>query len=88
MLSYFYASPHLVLTNDNAFDVLAAAHYLGATAVQGACVEYLSQVCSRAGPHPERRGAGGGRRTARLVHAQACTCPALSTAHVHRSGRK
>ncbi len=44
MLEYFYASPHVSIMNDNAFDVLAAAHYLGATVVQTACVEFLAQV--------------------------------------------
>ena len=44
ILEYFYASPHVAIASDNAFDVLAAAHYLGVTTVQTACVEFLSQV--------------------------------------------
>ncbi|KAG2497113.1 hypothetical protein HYH03_004704 [Edaphochlamys debaryana] len=43
ILEYFYASPNSTIGSDNAFDVLAAAHYLGVTAVQSACVEFLSQ---------------------------------------------
>ncbi|GLC49318.1 hypothetical protein PLESTB_000206200 [Pleodorina starrii] len=43
ILEYFYASPHVAVTSDNAFDVLATAHYLGVTAVQTACVEFLAQ---------------------------------------------
>ncbi|GLI61858.1 hypothetical protein VaNZ11_004366, partial [Volvox africanus] len=43
ILEYFYASPHVSVTSDNAFDVLAAAHYLGVNAVQTACVEFLAQ---------------------------------------------
>ncbi|GFR47401.1 hypothetical protein Agub_g9118, partial [Astrephomene gubernaculifera] len=43
LLEYFYGSPLLALTPDNVFDVLASAHYLGATRVQSACVDFLAQ---------------------------------------------
>ncbi|EFJ50119.1 hypothetical protein VOLCADRAFT_89185 [Volvox carteri f. nagariensis] len=43
ILEYFYASPTVIITSENAFDVLAAAHYLGVIAVQTACVEFVAQ---------------------------------------------